>query len=257
MVRFKRTSKTWTERERLRMLHKSRKGIRKQHPLRGIPRRVTTATGTTVPTAHRTITSQALADIKEPDFLEETANAWAEKRRASREILQANIKTPEKPRIASKKKDNKKVAKKVVKKVVKKRKRSSSKKQRKQRELALSKSRMIRCYWCSCEEAYVWTRTLKNRDTLIQHKCAAFGKTITRTVDLVFSKCSAPNNHDGPCMKLIEDPASKGIVPPEKIKKRMDEEQRIRREAEREAALKRLTKGPSTSEEDTDTNSSQ
>lgn len=254
MVRFKRTSKLWTERERVRMLHKSRKGIRKQHPLRGTPRRVTTATGTTVPTAHRTVTSLPLADIKEPDFLEETANAWAEKRRASREILQANIKTPEKPPIAPKKKDNKKDVKKLAKKVVKKRKRSSIKKQR---ELALSKARMIRCYWCSCEEAYVWTRTLKNRDTLIQHKCAAFGKAITRTVGLVFSKCSAPNNHDGPCMKLIEDPASKGIVPPEKIKKKMDEEQRIRREAARAAALKRLTKGPSTSEEDTEADSSQ
>merc|ERR1719193_1099174 len=112
----------------------------------------------------------------------------------------------------------------------------------KQKELAMKKTRMIRCYWCSCEEAHVWTRTLKNRDSLIQHKCGAFGKVITRTVGLVFPKCSAPNNHTGPCMQLVEDPKSKGIEPPERVKKKMEEEKRIRREAER-AAAKKLMEG--------------
>jgi len=253
MVRFKRASKLWTERERARMLQKARKGIRKQHPLRGTPRRSSKGTGTPVPTARKSVASLPSADIKEPDFLEDTAKAWEsekrliierQKRLKAKEQSQTNIKTPEKPPAAKKK---------VVKKAVKKRKRSSIK----QRELALSKARMIRCYWCSCEEAYVWSRTLKNRDTLIQHKCAAFGKAITRSVNQVFPRCSAPNNHKGPCMKPIEDPASKGIFPPEKIKKKMDEEQRIRRESDRAEALKRLTKGASTSEEDTEADSSQ
>jgi len=92
----------------------------------------------------------------------------------------------------------------------------------------LDPDRRIMCFKCACEDGYIWGRTLKKRRQ-VQHKCPAFGKVITRTLGQVFGRCAAKNNHKGPCLTLVEDPASIGIFPPEVITKRMEKEERERK----------------------------